>query len=81
MDLGEDRFLIPSAYTIRNRNSSSHVMFNWVLEGTNDKINFEVLDSRSFKSNDLEIDNKLERERSQMKVFYIILMYNIEIIQ
>ena len=68
VDLGEDRFLLPSAYTIKNRNSSSHVIFNWVLEGSNDKINFEVLDSRTFKSNDLEIDSKLERDRCQMKV-------------
>lgn len=68
VDLGEDRFLIPSAYTIKNRNSSSHVIFNWVLEGSNDKINFEVIDSRNFKSNDLEIDSKLERDRCQLKV-------------
>ncbi len=68
VDLGEDRYLIPTAYTIKNRNSSSHVMFNWVLEGSNDKINFETLDSRSFKSHDLEIDSKQEKERCQMKV-------------
>lgn len=72
VDLGEDRYLIPSAYTIKNRSSSSHVMFNWVLEGSYDKINFEVLDSRNFKSNDLEVDSKLERDRSQLKVKKIL---------
>ena len=74
VDLGEDRYFIPSAYTIRNRNSSSHVMLNWALEGTNDKINFEVLDSRCFKSNDLEIDGTLERDRVQMKVFALNIL-------
>lgn len=68
VDLGEDRFLIPTAYTLRNRNSSSHVLLNWVLEGSNDKIQFEILDSRSFKSNNLEKDEKLENERIQLKV-------------
>lgn len=72
VDLGEDRYLIPSAYTIRNRNSSSHVMLNWSLEGSNDKLNFEVLDTRCFKNNDLHLDNKLERDRNQIKVFLLI---------
>lgn len=44
-------------------------MFNWILEGSSDKLNFEILDSRSFKSNDFEYNSKYERERSQMKVF------------
>jgi len=68
VDIGEERYLIPSAYTIKNRNSSSHVMFNWVLEGSNDSITYEILDSRTFKSDDIELDSKLESDRCQMKV-------------
>lgn len=29
VDLGEERYLFPTAYTIRNRNSSTYVMLNW----------------------------------------------------
>jgi hypothetical protein len=71
VDLGEDRLLMPTSYTIKNRNSSSHVLLNWTLEGTNDKINFEILDRRIFKSNDLDKDYSLEKQRNQLKVYYI----------
>lgn len=48
IDLGKDRYLCPSSYSIRNRNSSSHTMVNWVLEGSNDMNNFEIIDKRNF---------------------------------
>jgi hypothetical protein len=67
VDLGEDRFLIPTAYSIRNRNSSSHVMLCWQLEGSNDKINFEVLDSRVFIHSDPKINSQIEKERIALK--------------
>lgn len=79
VDLGEDRLLMPTAYTIKNRNSSSHVLLNWTLEGTNDKVNFEILDRRIFKSNDLEKDYNLEKQRNQLKVSklkYIFFLFN-----
>lgn len=77
IDFGEDRFFIPNAYTIRNRNSSTHVLLNWTLEASNDKVNFEVLDSRNFKSSDLEVDSKLERDRNQLKVIDICFIMKI----
>ena len=64
VDLGQNRKLIPTAYSIRNRNSSTHVLLCWELEGSNDKINFEVLDTRIFWSENYEINKKLERERN-----------------
>ena len=64
VDLGQNRRLIPSAYSIRNRNSSTHVLLCWELEGSNDKINFEVLDTRIFWSENYDINKKLERERN-----------------
>ena len=68
VDLGEERFLIPSAYSIRNRNSSSHVMLCWNLEGSNDKINFEVLDTRIFSNNtNAKYHQSLEKERNLLK--------------
>jgi hypothetical protein len=44
VDLGEDRYLYPTAYTIRNRNSSTYVLMNWVLEGSVDGNHFFPID-------------------------------------
>lgn len=68
VDLGQDRFLCPSCYSIKNRSSSSHVMLMWTLEGSNDKVNFETLDTRCFVSSDPRIDLQLEKDRNQLKV-------------
>ena len=65
VDLGENRYLNPSCYSIKNRNSSSHVMLCWNLEGSNDKINYEILDTRIFNLN--EYNDKLEKERNLLK--------------
>ena len=64
VDLGQNRKLIPTAYSIRNRNSSTHVLLCWELEGSNDKIYFEILDRRIFRSDNYEMNKKLERERN-----------------
>lgn len=48
IDLGKDRSLLPSVYTIRNRNSTTHVMMNWVFEASNDKVNWCELDRRMY---------------------------------
>ena len=34
IDFGLDRYLMPSCYTIRNRDSTRHVLLNWVFEVT-----------------------------------------------
>jgi len=67
VDLGEDRFIVPTCYSIKNRNSSSHVMLCWILQGSNDKVNFVTLDTRIFSSNDVKVNNSLEKERSLLK--------------
>ena len=48
VDLGLNRNLIPTLYSIKNRDSSSNVLLSWNLQGSNDKIKFEILDSRTF---------------------------------
>ncbi len=48
VDLGPNRNLIPTLYSIRNRDSSSNVLLNWCLQGSNDKINYTILDKRIF---------------------------------
>ena len=68
VDLGSNRTLVPSAYSIRNRNSSSHVMLCWNLEASNDRLNFEILDTRIFSNkNNPQIHQKLEKERNLLK--------------
>ena len=68
VDLGENRTLVPTAYSIRNRNSSTHVMLCWNLEASNDKIHFEILDTRIFSNEENpQIHQRLERERNLLK--------------
>ena len=68
VDLGKNRTLVPTAYSLRNRNSSSHVMLCWNLEASNDKINFEILDTRIFSNvNNPQIHQKLEKERNLLR--------------
>lgn len=38
---------MPTAYTLRNRNSNHHVLLCWRLEASNDLVNWTCLDSRS----------------------------------
>ena len=33
---------------IRNRNATTHVMMNWHLEGSNDKVTWTILDRRVY---------------------------------
>jgi hypothetical protein len=68
IDFGEDRRLIPSCYSIKNRNSSSHVLLCWSLEGSNDKINFVNVDTRIFQNQkDVRSSQQLEKDRNLLK--------------
>ena len=66
VDLGPNRYLLPTLYSIRNRDSSLNVLLNWDLQGSNDKINFTILDKRRFNS---EFDNrdKYKKYRNLLK--------------
>lgn len=37
---------MPTAYTLRNRNSESQVLISWRLEGSNDLLEWVMLDER-----------------------------------
>ena len=56
IDLGPERYLKPTSYSIKNRDSDTNVLLCWNFQGSNDKINFEILDKRIFMS---EKDEKL----------------------
>ena len=60
VDLGEGRKILPTSYTIMNRNSNTHVLMNWHFEGSNDKLNWTILDRRVYMPNQLDptgVDN------------------------
>ena len=54
VDLGEGRKIMPTCYTIMNRNSSTHVLMNWHFEGSNDKFNWTILDRRVYMPHQLD---------------------------
>ena len=68
VDLGPNRYLLPTLYSIRNRDSSSNVLLNWQLEGSNDKINFTTLDKRMFG-----IENTNEKNKEQYRKYRNLL--------
>lgn len=47
VDIGNMRGIVPTIYTIRNRNSTTHVLMNWIFEASNDKVNWFELDRRT----------------------------------
>lgn len=79
VDLGEDRFLYPTAYTIRNRNSSTYVLLNWILEGSADGQHFIPIDKRiHFDPNDSHFNYTIERERENLKERGVATSYSID---
>ena len=67
VDLGVNRFLLPSCYTIRNRMSSSYVMLNWLLEGSINSEKWYILDKRLYQTEDLQYNAMVEEERKILK--------------
>lgn len=54
VDLGEGRKFLPTCYTIMNRNASTYALMNWHFEGSNDKLNWTILDRRVYMPDQLE---------------------------
>lgn len=67
VDLGKDRGLLPTVYTIRNRYSTTHVMMNWVFEVSNDKVNWYEVDRRTHMTGRQEEDALLENEAKKLR--------------
>jgi hypothetical protein len=66
IDFGQGRSLLPTSYTIRNRNAQTHVMLNWQFEGSNDGTNWQTLDRRVYFSGIPSTDISFENERFQL---------------
>ena len=68
IDLGPERYLIPTSYSIKNRDSDTNVLLCWNFQGSNDKINFEILDKRIFMSEkDEKLNDKTRKCRHMLK--------------
>jgi hypothetical protein len=67
IDLGLERYIIPSCYTIRNRDSSRHIMLNWLFEGSVDFKTWFILDKRIHKTDDPEFNRIMEKERQMIE--------------
>ncbi|CDW80143.1 e3 ubiquitin-protein ligase hectd1 [Stylonychia lemnae] len=67
IDLGEGRHLIPTCYSLRNRNSSTHVLMNWHFEASNDKVNWVVLDRRIYLSDNTNYNQEMEQEQKNLQ--------------
>lgn len=63
VDLGEGRQLLTTCYSMRNRGSTTHVMLNWHFEGSNDKVNWTVLDRRLYLTGNPAEDSAFEEEK------------------
>ena len=48
------RRFLPTCYSLRNRFSTSYVMLSWRFEGSNDMINWQLLDTRYHDMHDSE---------------------------
>lgn len=58
---------MPTSYTIRNRNSTTHVLLNWHLEGSNDKVNWIILDRRIYLNEGGVNSSDIEEEQKHLK--------------
>lgn len=59
VDLGQDRRLLPSYYTLRNRSANTHVVRNWYFEASVTGANWVILDARIYQSDDA-LDNEFK---------------------
>ena len=63
VDLGADRQLAPTCYSLKNRNSESHVLVNWHFEASNDRVNWVLLDRRIYLSDSPQFNKEVSAEQ------------------
>ncbi|TNV84937.1 hypothetical protein FGO68_gene49 [Halteria grandinella] len=66
IDLGIGRQLAPSCYSLKNRNSLTHVLLNWHFEASNDRINWTLLDRRIYLSENAQYNKSVEQEQTAL---------------
>ena len=77
VDIGPERKLLPTLYTLRNRGETTHVLLTWQFEGSNDKFNWEVLDVRNYQSDDMREHELLQQELEPFKTRGGVLTFSV----
>lgn len=67
IDLGEERYFFPTCYTLRNRSSPAYILYNWIIEGSNDNQQWFEIDKRINFSKDSKYNLLLEKERELLR--------------
>ena len=67
VDLGLERRLVPTHYTLRNRNASTHVLMNWYFEGSATGTSWTILDARIYNGDNREQNEALGLEHNEFK--------------
>lgn len=62
-----DRKCIPTHYTLRNRNSTTHVVRSWYFEASQDGQQWNILDVRLYNSENTELRQQLENEHKELR--------------
>ena len=68
VDLGVNRYLIPTCYSIRNRNSNHHVLLNWTLEASTDLKEWYRIDKRVHFTEDSSFNESVAQTREELKM-------------
>jgi hypothetical protein len=63
IDLGVGRQLAPTCYSLKNRNSETHVLMNWHFEASNDRVDWVLLDRRIYLSESAQFNKEVEAEQ------------------
>ena len=50
VDIGQERRICPTFYTLRNRDQVTHILRNWKFEGSADGLKWDVLDVRIYQA-------------------------------
>ena len=67
VDLGMERKCLPTHYSLRNRDSTTHVVRSWYFEASEDGQNWQLLDVRLYGPENKELTPQLEQEHKDLR--------------
>ena len=68
IDIGQERRICPSYYTLRNRDQLTHSLRNWKFEGSVEGLKWDVLDVRIYQSDKFDVNQQaLDSEHKELR--------------
>ena len=68
VDIGRQRLLMPTFYSIRNWNQTTHILKNWKFEGSVDGAKWDVLDVRIYQADTMDQEQiALDNEHKDLR--------------